>query len=505
MIEPFSVGVFLTSSSPDNASSASALTRAVWVQHGGEHAWLPLFAEMLRGYGIELRYVAKLKEGHDAIKNSGMTSAFISPEAFAADVPIETEELVRLDETYGPPFIRQIARSDVHLNLLFGKDESKKHQVIARAYQFWEEYLRKNPTDAFLLRDSASFATRTALNIGRLRGIPVLRPDIGPDNNHFMIADMDENLMWSELIEKLKHPPRPLTDSEQKEIETLVDTRVTSRFGNQFAPTQGHSLANLARFLLESWRRERRIDFAEDPIAVAQQKMTRRFALQRTIGLRRLRSYPYSRPQPEKFVYMPLLYTREAINLAVVPFWSQNLVALVREVATALPEGWTFYVKEHPIVPGDIPLSDLDAMRAAPRVRVIHPHEPSVDLVRDAGAVITFQGSVGWEALLLKRPVIVIGGNPYYSYSDLVQRIDDIGDIGMALKRALREGAARFEQHPDEWAWFIHSVLESCPKGRYVIFEPPYIDMNEANAINVTAAIADKIRQTVDKTQQSEI
>lgn len=460
-------------------------------------------AKAFRQHGIDLRFAAKLRDGHEAIVKAGMASAYISPDVFAGGSGLTDEELKVIDETYGPPFLGQVAQSDIHLDLLFGRDELRKRQIVARVYGFWEEYLRQNRVDVFLVRETASFVTRTALNIGRRYGIPVYLLNIGPDNDHFIIGDLGEDQLWSELFDALRGPKRQLTPGEIDRVKKLISDRVTNRFGNRMDVHQRPGFLNTVRLILDSYLQERRIDLANDPIGVAQQRNRRQFAIQRGLGYLRRRYFRYARPAEEKFVYLPLPYSREGTNLSVAPFWSSNLVALAREIATALPAGWLLYVKEHPIVPGDLPLHELRALRSIPRVRLIHPNEPSPDLVRDASAIITFQGSAGWEAFLLKRPLIVLGGQPYFSLSDLVHRVVDVRDFAGVLAKVLRDDAEAYIQREDEWLWFIHTVLDTSPEGRFVIFEPPYMEMNEVNIRNVASAIAAKIRRAKEAKERN--
>jgi hypothetical protein len=386
---------------------------------------------------------------------------------------------------------------------LFGNHRTHKSETVARAYGFWERYVREKQPDVFIVRETATFATRTAMNVARACGIPILRPDIGPDNDHFTICDIDEQLMWSELLESLAAGSRALSAAERGQVDALVAERITSRFGRRFQAPSGHRLAALARLLVDSRLTERRIPWRTDPIAVAEQRTRRKYAVFHTMGRFQRTWFPYAKVAREKYVYMPLLFTREATNLAVLPFWSRNLIPLVKDVASAMPHGWTLYVKEHPLVPGDLPLADLLKLRAIPRVKLIAPLEPSLDVIRDAGAVITFQGSAGWEAFLQRRPVIVISGKPFYSYSALVTRVEDIGDLPEALARNLRHGASIYERREQDWAWFIHCVLNSCFTGRFIMFEPPYLEMDEAYSTQVARRLAVKIRSVSARSHTS--
>ena len=147
------------------------MIEACWIQHGAEQPWAKQVATFLAELDVHVRFVSTLEATHHQYIEDGFESHFIS-EVFGWNRSYSRDELADLDLRYGPPGLRAISHSDVHLNLLFGNDEAAKEQIIARAYHFWERLLDEHDIDYLIMRDTGSFATRTAYNIGRARGKP---------------------------------------------------------------------------------------------------------------------------------------------------------------------------------------------------------------------------------------------------------------------------------------------------------------------------------------------
>jgi hypothetical protein len=144
-------------------------------------------------------------------------------------------------------------------------------------------------------------------------------------------------------------------------------------------------------------------------------------------------------------------------------------------------------VKQHPGAPGDLTTRELFALKRIPGVRLIDPGHHSLDLINRAAATIVIQNTAGWETFLMRRPLVVLSSEPYYSYSRLVHKVEDICDLSKALASAIRAGRAAYEERADEWYWFIQCVLSSAHPGRFVTFDPPYFDMNNADHAHAVA------------------
>lgn len=110
----------------------------------------------------------------------------------------------------------------------------------------------------------------------------------------------------------------------------------------------------------------------------------------------------------EPYVFYPLHYQPEATTLVQAPLYVDQL-ALLQDVAKCLPIGHRLYVKEHASSRGRRPLEFYRGLKAIPSVRLLGPDENAFALIRGAAAVAVITGTVGWEGLLLGKPVVTFG------------------------------------------------------------------------------------------------
>src|SRR5258708_37898816 len=86
---------------------------ACWVQHGGEMPWATQIARTLRDQGLMIRFVSFLTEMHEGYREQGFPSDFLG-EVYTGP-EIAQAQLCELERRYGPPGLRTISESDVHL------------------------------------------------------------------------------------------------------------------------------------------------------------------------------------------------------------------------------------------------------------------------------------------------------------------------------------------------------------------------------------------------------
>lgn len=132
----------------------------------------------------------------------------------------------------------------------------------------------------------------------------------------------------------------------------------------------------------------------------------------------------------DKYVYFPLHYQPEATTSPVGDmFVNQRLC--VEVLLKNLPEDYFVYVKEHPqqfmlhmLGHTSRIRSFYDDLKAMRRVKLISLNIDSYSLMRNARAVATVTGTVGWEAIMHRLPVIIFG-MIWYEKSPGVLRVKD--------------------------------------------------------------------------------
>jgi hypothetical protein len=130
------------------------------------------------------------------------------------------------------------------------------------------------------------------------------------------------------------------------------------------------------------------------------------------------------------YVLFPLHVEPEVTQLVyATPYLNQ--IEVVRNVSRSIPVGMTLLVKEHPAAIGKRTLSYYRKLLEIPNVRLADPAIPSRPAVENARLVANIAGSMGWEAVLRQKPVVLFGRTPYeFLPSSMVRRVTDLEHLG---------------------------------------------------------------------------
>lgn len=141
--------------------------------------------------------------------------------------------------------------------------------------------------------------------------------------------------------------------------------------------------------------------------------------------------------EDEKFVYYPLQSEPEAKILTESPYYS-NQIALIENIAKSIPIDSILYVKEHPVQKTKLwrPIEDYKKILALPNVKLVHPSVDSQELISKSQGVIVINGSVGFEALFHKKPVILLG-DEYYDELSMVTKVTSLTTLSDVISNAL--------------------------------------------------------------------
>lgn len=174
-------------------------------------------------------------------------------------------------------------------------------------------------------------------------------------------------------------------------------------------------------------------------------------------------------------------------------------MSLIKEVAFSLPKGYFLYVKEHPTNPGDLTFKELSELASIPNIRILRPTVDATEIIKNSQAVFVLQGTTGWEAFLAKIPVIILG-TPFFSYSNLVYKVNTISKVADVVWKAIKRGKSIYDDNEEEWQWFIYSVLSSCGRGESVKLTPPYgFPTDKKNAEKIASIMYEKIIRDLNK------
>lgn len=155
----------------------------------------------------------------------------------------------------------------------------------------------------------------------------------------------------------------------------------------------------------------------------------------------------YQKPDySKKFVYYPLHFEPEASTLVCANKFEKQIV-FIDGLAKSLPADTLLYVKEHYVFLGNRNPSFYESMKNYPNVVLIDPFESSRTLIENSVAVATLTGTAGYEAMLLRKPVI-LGGRIFFENAPGIIHVDDIyhkyTDIMDKWEKPKREDVVKF-------------------------------------------------------------
>ena len=128
----------------------------------------------------------------------------------------------------------------------------------------------------------------------------------------------------------------------------------------------------------------------------------------------------------KKYIYFPLHYQPESSTIVCAEKYCNQLF-YIDSLAKSLPADTLLYVKDHYAFVGIRDFRFYEELKKYPNVRIISPYIDSRMLIENSYAVTTLTGTAGWEAMLLRKPVI-LAGKMFYDMAPGIIRIEDIYD-----------------------------------------------------------------------------
>ena len=111
----------------------------------------------------------------------------------------------------------------------------------------------------------------------------------------------------------------------------------------------------------------------------------------------------------ENFIYFPLHLQPEMTTDVLGGQYADQILA-IEKLRTIIPSDLAIYIKENPKQTGRLRSpSFFNRLEQIENLKFISPEAPSFDLIKKSSAVATITGTAGWEALRMKKPVIVFG------------------------------------------------------------------------------------------------
>ncbi len=177
-------------------------------------------------------------------------------------------------------------------------------------------------------------------------------------------------------------------------------------------------------------------------------------------------------PMPETpFVYYPLHVPADmALTLRSPEYLDQ--VATIDFLLRTIPDSHVLVVKEHPAQIGAVPAGRLfELARRFDNFILLPPQTNNYAVLGRADAVVSVNSKSGAEAVLLGKPVVVMG-DAFYRSCPLVFSADRLRDVPQRLREALHSGA--FD--PAKAAPYFETAWRKSFPGELYIDNPQQLD-----------------------------
>jgi hypothetical protein len=173
-------------------------------------------------------------------------------------------------------------------------------------------------------------------------------------------------------------------------------------------------------------------------------------------------------PLPEAgFIYYPLHVPADVALTLRSPAYLDQL-ALIEFILRTLPPGKVLVIKEHPAQIGSMDVSRMrDLMRRYDNLRLIAPHHNNFGVLERAALVVSVNSKSGAEAMLLGKPVIVLG-DAFYADAPFVRKLERLEDLPQAMAASL--GQTPFDQ--DAVAGYFEAVFRATLPGELYVSDP---------------------------------
>ncbi len=288
---------------------------------------------------------------------------------------------------------------------------------LRRRYAEIEDFLDREAVDALLVWNGSNKLLSLAIHAAQRRGIGVVYSEHGyfPGTMQIDLEGVNRSSSLTRLVKAglAQRPPHPELDQRLDEIIAAVSGDKPSRVVRTAIP---------ARYLRSRQART----------------LNALFYRLRPYGLGKPLFPGYQDPPlPDDFVFYPLQVTKDSQLVLHSPIYGNDHAAAIRALSTrlaAMSPPRKLVVKFHPQEERLAQIRNDALIQQFPDVCFVCNY-PATALIKRARFVVTINSSVGFEAILLDRPLVTLGAS-FYSVPELAEVVGSESELSGALASA---------------------------------------------------------------------
>lgn len=314
--------------------------------------------------------------------------------------------------------------------ILINRDYDYCVKITCGLYDFWDYLFTKYSPRAYYDEAISTLFTFSAYQVGLKTGTRFFSQLMVRGNNmeftyHYLLDEpLQHNAYFNENYKNESY-----TDEEVKAATDFLDNFRKSDVKPLYMKIQGKEPRLTFKMLLgipfyfkqimfNKYNRDKASYFYYRQQADAMAPIGNFFRYQKS------KKY-YQQPDlSEKFVLYGLHFQPEASTIVCAQKYEKQMFFL-DNLAKSLPADTVLYVKEHYAGLGTRPIEFYEQLKLYPNIKLISPWANGRQLIEHAQCVVTLTGTMGWEAFLLGKPVIM-SGDIFYTNAPGVIKTDDI-------------------------------------------------------------------------------
>ena len=137
----------------------------------------------------------------------------------------------------------------------------------------------------------------------------------------------------------------------------------------------------------------------------------------------------------DKYFLFPLHMQGEWSNHIIMGLGYSHIESLIKHIAQCLPPMHKLYVKEHVSMFAEHSFKFYKELKQFRNVKLISPFEDTFQLIRNSKGICTIGSTMGFEGLLLDKPVILLG-EPWYRLLSGVYKADSPEKVAELFQNA---------------------------------------------------------------------
>lgn len=341
---------------------------------------------------------------------------------------------INIWKSYYPDF----ERNELHYGYRYPR-KGFQEKLLVCLYKFFDEIITRRNIKAIVYENVSNSFAFSAYNVGQLYNVPFFGVVMSrlpmrfelfegkhisaeryiDEYNRFLTGDVDhatqvEAEMYVKNFNQVVHNTDPTCHPSISFSKRYLSRNRVNNFKVKL------------RSLKWSFRGEWKFAYqTQTPLLQSVRNFVK--FIRRKINLLSVERY-YSRfDDRQKFFLYPLHLHPESTTSVQAPHYI-NEAEVIQNIAINLPFGHYLYVKDHPSNAGNNDSFFYRRIARIPNVRIISFKEDTKQLIPASQGVITLTSTVGFEALILNKPVIALG-DVFYEKHPLCYKASGYNDV----------------------------------------------------------------------------